>query len=195
MLNQLNQRINQALARLRFAFRGVLARTDSTDALQTVQAAGLSGEQLQDAELFQHYGFTSTPLPGTKCIALPLNGRTSHSVIIATEHARYRLRALAPGEVALYTDEGAHVILRRGRIIEVVCDEYRLTANRVTVSTSDFTVTAKNQAVFDTPLLHGTHEVSDGTSTLSAVRTTYNGHSHHHGDPAGDTDAPHQKME
>lgn len=74
--------------------------------------------------MFQQYGFTSNPPVGTKAIMLPLNGRTSHSVVIATEHASYRLKSLKSGELAIYSDEGSNIILKRGKIIEVNCDEY-----------------------------------------------------------------------
>ncbi|EIN0160206.1 phage baseplate assembly protein, partial [Salmonella enterica] len=65
MWNAVNQRINRALARIRLAFRTVLTTTDSAGKVQTVQAKGLGPEVAQGNELFQHYGFTSVPLPGT----------------------------------------------------------------------------------------------------------------------------------
>ncbi|WP_145507594.1 phage baseplate assembly protein V, partial [Yersinia hibernica] len=107
MWNSVDGRINAALNRIRKAFRAALTRVNSTGQVQTVQARGLAGEQIQDNELFQHYGFTSNPLPGTMAVILPLGGKTSHGVIIATENAAYRLTGLKSGEVALYTDEGA----------------------------------------------------------------------------------------
>ncbi|MGL9773279.1 MAG: hypothetical protein ACR5LG_03135 [Sodalis sp. (in: enterobacteria)] len=50
--------------------------------------------------------------------------------MIATEHSIYRLQGLANGEVALYSDEGAKIVIRRKRIIEVECDEYRVKCKR-----------------------------------------------------------------
>ncbi|MCX8962130.1 phage baseplate assembly protein V [Erwinia psidii] len=137
MWNNVDQRINRALNGVRKAFRTVLRLTRSDEQIQTVQASGLSGETLQDAELFQHYGLTSVPPAGTTAIALPLNGRTSHSVIIATEHASYRLTALKSGEVALYTDEGSHIVLKRDKIIKVTCDEYIVNCKRMQVSAEE----------------------------------------------------------
>ncbi|WP_338505648.1 phage baseplate assembly protein [Erwinia aphidicola] len=52
----------------------VLNRTNSGGPLQTSQLSGLATEQLQDAELMQHYGFTSCPLPGTVGVVIPLGG-------------------------------------------------------------------------------------------------------------------------
>ncbi|STU35668.1 Mu-like prophage protein gp45 [Klebsiella pneumoniae] len=78
---------------------GVLTRVKSDLTIQQVQVKGLAGEQLQDAELFQHFGFTSCPPAGTQCIVLPIGGQTSHAIIIATENGAYRLQ-VASGEVA-----------------------------------------------------------------------------------------------
>ncbi|MEE9928969.1 MAG: phage baseplate assembly protein V [Microvirgula aerodenitrificans] len=142
----MDQRIQRAMSGVRQAFRGVLTRADSASATQLVQADGLAGERLQDNELFQHYGFTSNPLPGTMAVVLPIGGRTSHGIVIATEHGSYRLKALEAGEVALYTDEGAKIVLKRGRVIETECDVFRVNCKQWEVNASD-------KADFNTPML------------------------------------------
>lgn len=195
MWNKVDQRINAALNRIRNAFRGVLTRVNSTGPAQTIQGKGLGSEQLQDMELFQHYGFTSNPLPGTMAVVLPINGKTSHGIVIATEHGRYRLKELKPGEVALYTDEGCNIVLKRGKIIEANCDDFIVNAkNKYSVNTADYDVNATNKANFDTPLLKATNDIADGTSTLNKVRETYDDHEHEHGGDAGTTDKPNQLM-
>ncbi|HGN0356823.1 TPA: phage baseplate assembly protein V [Proteus mirabilis] len=146
MWNQINQRINQALNGIRMAFRAVLNATESHGKVQIMQGEGLSGESLQGQEIFQHYGFTSHPLPGTEAIILPLGGCSSHSIVIATEHGAYRLAGLESGEVALYTDEGAKIVLKRGRIIDVECDLYR-------VNCKQYEVNAEDKADFNTPMV------------------------------------------
>lgn len=146
MWNDVDQRIQRAMSGVRQAFRGVLTRVDSASATQLAQADGLAGERLQDNELFQHYGFTSNPLPGTMAVVLPIGGRTSHGIVIATEHSHYRLTALEAGEVALYTDEGAKIVLKRGRIIETDCEVFRVNCKQWEVNASD-------KADFNTPML------------------------------------------
>ncbi|MGE4752463.1 phage baseplate assembly protein V [Yersinia enterocolitica] len=153
MWNNVDSRITAALNRIRRAFRAVLTRVNSSGQIQTVQARGLAGERLQDNELFQHYGFTSNPLPGTMAVILPLGGNTSHGVIIATEHGAYRLAGLKPGEVALYTDEGAKIVLKRGRIIDVECDTYR-------VKCKNYEVDAEEEAYFNTPMVTASQQVT-----------------------------------
>lgn len=195
MWNRIDARINGALNRIRMAFRGVLIRVNSGGDIQTVQGKALATETLQDVEMFQQYGFTSNPPKGTKAIMLPLNGKTSHSIVIATEHAQYRLKKLKSGELAIYTDEGSHIILKRGKIIEVSCDEYIVNAkNKYQVNTANYDVTASEQASFETPLLKGSDDISDGKSTMNGMRDIYDDHTHHHGGDEGTTDIPDQPM-
>ncbi|EIH3276601.1 phage baseplate assembly protein V [Salmonella enterica] len=160
MMQIISQRINQALARIRQAFRIRLGATDSAAAVQRIQAQGIGNENLQGAEMFQHYGFTSHPQPGTMGIVLPLGGVSSHGIVIATEHGAYRLKSLKPGEVALYTDEGAKIVLRRGKLIEADCETFRVNctdfevnSKQATVNCDTWTATASDNATFTTPEL------------------------------------------
>ncbi|HEI3301031.1 TPA: phage baseplate assembly protein [Escherichia coli] len=152
MWDKVNQRVQQALATVRQAFRVVTGTVDSSTKVQLLQLNGLAGEQLDGAEYFQHYGLTTSPPPGSMGIAVPLNGNTSHTVVVATEHGAYRLTELKPGEVALYTDEGAKIVLKRGRVIETECDIYRVKCN-------SFEVEAKDSAGFITPQLTASEQL------------------------------------
>lgn len=98
MWDKVNQRVQQALAAVRQAFRVVTGTVDSSTKVQLLQLNGLAGEQLDGAEYFQHYGLTTSPPPGSMGIAVPLNGNTSHTVVVATEHGAYRLTELKPGK-------------------------------------------------------------------------------------------------
>ncbi len=146
MIKDLDKRINRAIGRVRQAFRAVLSSTKSTTGVQLSTGEALAGEQLRDNELFQHYGFTSNPLPGTEAVVVPMGGKTSHGIIVATEHSSYRLKELAAGEVAIYTDEGSKIVLKRGRIIEVECDIFK-------INCKSYEVNASASSQFNTPLL------------------------------------------
>lgn len=193
MWGQVDQRIRSALRGIRLAFRGRLTRVKSDLIIQQVQVKGLAGEQLQDAEFFQHFGFTSCPPAGTQCIVLPMGGQTSHAIIIATENGAYRIQNLASGEVAIYSSEGAYVHIKKGRIIEADCDEFR-------IKTKKYTVEASDNASFITPKLNTSAdfkaggEIEDNKSTMNAMRQTFDDHDHNHGGDAGTTDKPNQKM-
>jgi phage baseplate assembly protein V len=153
MYQQINKQIQQAINTIRKPFRAVLKRVNSSEAIQTVQAEGLAGEQLQDNELMQHYGFTSRPLPGSTAVVIPLGGQTSHGVIIATEHGKYRLTELESGEVAIYTDEETKIVLKRGRLIEVDCDVFK-------INCQSFEVNATSNADFNTPMLTASQQAT-----------------------------------
>ncbi|KUM02273.1 phage baseplate assembly protein V [Chromobacterium subtsugae] len=167
MWHEVDHRIRRAFSNVRQGFRAALTHVDSAGAVQTAQAEGLAGEQLQDAELFQHYGYTSNPPPGSMAMVLPLGGRTSHSVVLATEHGSYRLQSLQPGEVALYSDEGSKIVLKRGKIIEATCDHFVLNCQTMQVKASDsialqcqtMQVNADQQAAFATPTLQTSQQL------------------------------------
>jgi len=78
-------------------------------------ASGRPGEKISDRELFQHYGFASRPKTGAEGIVIR---EGNHLVMVADDDRRYRI-ALESGEVALYTDEGDKVHLKRSGTIEI----------------------------------------------------------------------------
>ncbi|BBF86270.1 prophage baseplate assembly protein V [Aquitalea magnusonii] len=207
MINEIDKRIRRAMAGVRQAFRGVLTRVNSGPAVQLAQADGLAGERLQDNELFQHYGLTSNPPPGSMAVILPVGGKTSHGIVIATEHGSYRLKALKTGEVALYTDEGAKIVLKRGRLIETDCDVFK-------VNCKTWEVNATDKADFNTPALtasavvtakgqingnggmaikggNGAHVEGTLEATVDVIAAGKSGAHHKHpGDSGGVTDEP-----
>jgi phage baseplate assembly protein V len=184
MIEQIDARIRRALAQVRQAFRGVLTRCDGAPAVQLVQVDGLSGEQLQDAELMQQFGFTSNPPPGTMVVVLPVGGRTAHGIVIACEHGQYRLHGLIPGETAIYNQWGDYCILKAGHVAEI--------------ATGTLVIKASQKVRVESPVMECTGTVEDlcdlpDGRTMSAMRGTYNAHTHP-GDSGGTTGAPNQEM-
>lgn len=174
MIDQVDARIRRAMSRIRQAFRGVLTRVNSVPAVQLVQVDGVAGEQLQDNELMQHYGFTSNPPPGTMVVVLPVGGNTAHGIIIACEHGSYRLKGLQPGETAIYNQWGDYCVLKAGHLAEI--------------STGTLTIKTSTKLRLETPLLECTGTIKDLCDTpagkaMDAMRTTYNTHTHT--DPQG----------
>ena len=150
MIHEVDARIRRALFSIRQTFRGVITLVKAAGNVQLLQVDGLSGEQLQDNELFQHYGYTSNPPPGTMAIVLPVGGKTSHGIIVATEHGTFRKKNLASGEVAIYTDEGDYLVMNRGRIIRVVA------GTQVEVTAPLVTLVCSTKVRLDTPLVEVT---------------------------------------
>ncbi|KNC91098.1 phage baseplate assembly protein V [Trabulsiella odontotermitis] len=133
----INRRIGQALAAIRLPFRAVLTRITSEGGVMTAQLDGLESESLQALEVFQQYGLTSVPPSGTMAVVIPVGGNSSHGIVVATENSAYRLQALEDGEVAIYTSEGATIVLKNGKIIESHCDEFRLYCKKHVVNATD----------------------------------------------------------
>ena len=145
--------IQRTLAAIRLPFRARLARISSKGGVMTAQLDGLAPETLQSLEVFQHYGITSVPPEGAMAIVIPVGGKTSHGVVVATEHSAYRMQALASGEVAIYTDEGASIVLKKGKIIQATCDDFQLTCKTCTL-------TASESVTVDTPQLTATQNAT-----------------------------------
>ncbi len=160
--------------------RAVVRGLNSATKCQTVDVALVSGAPKSSVEHLEPYGFTAAAHPGAEAVALFLSGDRSHGVVITVADRRYRLSGLHSGEVALYSDEGDSIVLRRG--------------NRVEVNTKHYVVNAEEKATFNTPLLDVPNgEIADKTSALSKMRAQYNRHDHDdtHG---GQTGKPNQEM-
>lgn len=176
--------IDKALGSLRFPFRAVGSGANSAPQVILIQAEALSGEPLRDAELFQQYGFTSTPPDGSQYICAAVGGRTSHAVAIASEHAS-RLAGLQKGESAQYDDQGQKIVIYRDRI--------EIETSKPIVLKSPVKIRA------ETPVLECTGEIkdlcdSDSGRTMSSMRSVYDGHTHPENDSGGPTDPPNQTM-
>lgn len=182
----------RAAACVRQAFRAVLTGLATQPDVQLAQLGGLAGETLQAAELFQHFGFTSAPPAGTECIVLPLGGRTSHSIVIATEKGDLRIH-VEDGETCIYSEEGAKVHIRKGRVVEVECDVYRVNAATcVEYITPAFGVIGTGevspQASFDGDLHTKGDVTSEGDHIAGSV--SLREHVHPENDQGGPTDPP-----
>ncbi|QZI69525.1 phage baseplate assembly protein [Pseudomonas protegens] len=103
----------------RLLARGTVVLANSANKLQSLQMRLTAGEVNDDMEHFEPYGFTSNPLAGAEGIATFLGGDRSHAVVLVVADRRYRLKALAAGEVAIYTDEGDKIHFKRGRVIDI----------------------------------------------------------------------------
>lgn len=101
------------------ASRAILRLVDDSTDWQAVQLDLLDGETRAEVEYAQDYGFTSHPHPDAEVVALSLGGSRDHVVAIKVGDRRYRLKGLQQGEVALYTDEGDKIVLKRGGVIEM----------------------------------------------------------------------------
>lgn len=167
----IRREIGRALASTRQAFRGVLSsyRHRTNGGPMLARAEGLADERLTDIEIMQQAGLASGLPPGTPVILLPIGGKTSQSVVIASEHGAYRVR-VAPGEVALYhlTEADCSVHLKAGRVVAIKCDRLEITAD--------------TEVAITTPVLKVSEDIEVRTAgtpySLNSFLAAYNGHRH-----------------
>jgi len=183
MIEVIRREIGRHLAGVRSGIRAVVQGISIARRIQRVNAEGLAGESLQDVELMQQFGFTSALPAGAQIIVLPLGGRTSASVIIASEHGAYRLQLNNQGEAAMYNQWGDYVWLKKDGIAEVKA------ATRVDVTcplgrfTGDVEIGGALHVVgninSDASVV-AVHDVADsgGSKTMAAMRTAHNNHNH-----------------
>lgn len=193
--------------------------------MQALQLSVLGDELREGVERFQQYGLTSHPHPGAEAVMVCVGGNRDHGLVVAVDDRRYRLKPLQQGEVALYTDEGDSIILKRGRLVEVTTETLTINAGTaVNINTPAMTVTAGETIVMtagatvavtadetvtiaaeekvrtETPMLESTGDITDLADldgvTMSGMRTVYNTHTHdENNDLDGPTDVPNQLME
>ncbi|WP_145534797.1 phage baseplate assembly protein V [Yersinia alsatica] len=171
--------------------RAVVRHLDTGSKNQMLQIQMIANELKDNIEHLEPYGFTSAPLMGAEAFAAFPDGDRSHGVVLVVADRRYRIKGLKSGEVAIYSDEGDSITLKRG--------------NKIEVNTKQYIVNAEEKAVFNTPLIEtsgqikamgnieSAADVKDKTGTVDAMRDQYNLHTHPHGEP--NTDVPNQKME
>lgn len=122
-LRELGRRVQLMVARC------VLAAIDDKAGLQGVQIRLLADEVKGGVDRLQPYGLSTHPHPGAEGVCLFLGGGRDHGVVVVVDDRRYRLSGLAPGEVALYDDQGQRIVLHRDRI--------QVTAPKVVVDSPD----------------------------------------------------------
>lgn len=185
------ERVLQAMQRrvMLTVGRAVIRKINDDPKLQSAQAELLKGELRDNLERFQQYGFTSVPHPGAEGVAVFVGGNRDHGLLVCVDDRRYRLKGMQGGEVALYTDEGDKIHLKRNREIEVITQTLKITCETATVEASE-------KVTFTTPLAEfsgnvtiagnlstagnstSAGNVSDLNGSMQEMRTYYNGHKH-----------------
>lgn len=191
MIEQIRREIDRALNGVRQALRGRLRGIDLASRIQRIDGEGLSGENLPGMELMQHFGFTSAPPADSQIVIIPLGGRTSASVVVATEHGAFRFKLDNKGETAIYNQWGDFVHLRKDRTIHVEA------ALKVELVTPLLTVTGKIHAGGDITtdenvIAEGDISDQGGTKSMAGMRGIFNGHDHDETELT--TETPNQEM-
>ena len=146
MIGSVQRQIARGMGQVRQTFLGVVARGGS----KMLQLTGLADEVLDETELVQQVGFSSYIPEGCRVVVIPLQGKTSRSIVIATDGAPIVIHVLE-GETCIYDQFGHSVWLKEDG----------------THITGDLFVDGKVQA---------TGDVIDKKSSMQEMRDTYNSH-------------------
>lgn len=165
--------------------RAVITALDAAKKCQSVGLKLIAGDQKENVEHLEPYGFTSAAKDGAEAVVLFPGGDRSHGIAVVVSDRRYRLKGLARGEVAIYDDQGQSVTLTRAGIV---------------VDGGGKPIVFKNatKARFEMPI-ESTGDIRDhcdsGGKSMAEMRVTYNGHTHkENGDGGGTTNPPSQPM-
>jgi phage gp45-like len=93
--------------------RATVQRVDDGTSLQKLQVGVLKGEDVDDGERFQQYGFSSTPLAGSEAVVLFPNGDRAHPLVVAVDDRRYRPTGGDPGDVNVFHHTGARILINQ----------------------------------------------------------------------------------
>lgn len=146
MIGSMQRQVSRGMGQVRQTFLGIVARGSS----KLLQLTGLADEVLDETELVQHVGFSSYIPEGCRVVVIPLQGKTSRSIVIATDGARVVVN-VSEGETCIYDQFGHSVWLKKdGTHVE-----------------GDLFVNGKVQA---------TGDVNDQKSSMQEMRDIYNQH-------------------
>ena len=181
MIQMLERALEPIRNRIRLMVaRSVISAVSSDETGITLQLTLGPNEERADVDLVQQYGVSSKPKPGSQAVTLFVSGSRSEGVTIATKGGGAAMSfTLKPGEVALHTDEGDSVHLRRGRIVEVTTETLKISASSgVEIDTPTLTTTGNVEA---------SGNVEDSLGSLAALRTAFNAHTHVSASPGSPT--------
>lgn len=154
MIKSLGAHINKAGSQIRQTFLGIVARGGS----KVLQLKGFTDETLQEIELIQQVGLSTYIPEGAKVVVIPLQGKTSKSVVIATTGGAVVVN-VAEGETCIYDQFGHQVLLHKDGIKML----------------GDVEIIGELKVSED---IKSEKEISDKTSSMQAMRDAYNPHTH-----------------
>ncbi len=166
-------------------------------AVQMAQLTVNDLETIDNIPVVHDFGFSSNPPAGSDVAMVFVGGDRSNGVIVASNHQKYRVRNLAPGESVIYTQDGKQIYLTASGGIKVAANGQPVEVDNATT----VTINAATKVRMVTPRLECTGDIVDNCDTtgrsMAADRVIYDGHTHpvpnvQLGGPGTNTNAPNQ---
>jgi phage baseplate assembly protein V len=131
-----------------------------------IQATLLDGEVLDNLDRVEPYGLSYHPKKDSRAHLFFPSGDRAYGIVLVIGDKRYQME-LAEGEVALHDDEGNHVLLKRGGIIEAVA------SSKVIAQTPLFETSA-DAKIGGNLLVMGTTHLSQDTTCDTNITAAVN---------------------
>lgn len=199
-IDVIRREIARALASRRPAYRGKLSRwKHRARGANLAQFEGLAQESVQAMEVMQHAGFVSGLPAGADLLAIPVGGKTVHTIVVASEFGAYKI-AVGVGEVAIHhlTEPDCSVHLRSGGIVEIRGASKVLADTPLVQATGDMLVQGALHVVGNVTTdadIVAQGDISDhGDKSMAGMRDVFDGHVHAENDAGGPTDPPSEAM-
>ncbi|WP_083657876.1 phage baseplate assembly protein V [Herbaspirillum camelliae] len=158
--------------------RGIVSKVSDAGAIQLIRGKLMEGEDYDQMERVQQYGFTSVPKAGAELLATFIGGNRDHAVIVAVDDRRYRLRGLQDGEMAIYDDQGQKVHLTRAGIVIDGCGKPITIQNTPEIDMDTPLVKVAGDLKVTGDITAGGDVSDHGNKKMSAMRAVYNDHDH-----------------
>lgn len=108
MIDAVQRQIQKSMGQVRQSFWGIVARGGS----KLLQLQGLADEVLQEVESIQQVGFSSHIPEDARVVVIPLQGKTSKSIVVATRGGAIVID-VDEGETCIYDQFGHSVWLKQ----------------------------------------------------------------------------------
>jgi phage gp45-like len=113
--------------------RCVINIVDDSSPTQNAQIECFQDEVFDDAEVWQHFGFSSNPPRGTEGVALFPGGERQSPLIIATENKDKRPLNLEEGESCVYSSCGDSFALKVENKAELQTKSFSIQTNKISI--------------------------------------------------------------
>ena len=150
--------------------RAVLQRYKQDEGKAYLQVTGKLNEVRSDVEHISQYGFRSRPLAGSRGLMVAYNGNKQNATVICVDDKRYGSEVeLEEGDVLVYNELSARILLRDDKIIATADEEISATVNNSFAKITDGKVEVNvNGSKTETTDGQIKHTVGSNTFTLTS---------------------------